>query len=253
MSVGEDEECEYRIRIGEDVKYITVQPGVFNHETLSFPPDLLEAISHLLPTHKNWSSLDINLNELAVTTSSKPLAGVSENLIWHRQKIEVTTLPITTRHTPRTREVSYAGGTAISKIARFEWEIPYVEKETEVYATLHKLGEDGLAPRFLGHLTENGRVMGFLIEKLAGRHAGIEDLEGCLEVVKTFHRTGMVHGDLCKYNFLVEEGGIAKLIDFENASSMDCVEDEEDEINGLAEQLAEDDGRGAPYGLSSNE
>jgi predicted Ser/Thr protein kinase len=39
----------------------------------------------------------------------------------------------------------------IVKIARFEWEIPRLEQETRAYQLLEG---SGLAPRFLGHVSE---------------------------------------------------------------------------------------------------
>jgi hypothetical protein len=49
--------------------------------------------------------------------------------------------------------------TIIAKIARFEWEIPRIERETSAYRLLDG---SGLAPRFLGHIHENGRIVVFL-------------------------------------------------------------------------------------------
>ncbi|KAF8248813.1 hypothetical protein K440DRAFT_623853 [Wilcoxina mikolae CBS 423.85] len=53
--------------------------------------------------------------------------------------------------------------------------------ETQMYKIIDGLG---LAPAFLGHITENGRIMGFLLEKVEGRSAGIEDLTACQECLK---------------------------------------------------------------------
>jgi hypothetical protein len=66
--------------------------------------------------------------------------------------------------------------TIIAKIARFEWEIPRIERETRAYQLLEG---SGLSPRFLGHIHENGRIMGFLLEKVEGRAASIQDLGIC--------------------------------------------------------------------------
>ncbi len=80
-----------------------------------------------------------------------------------------TLAPAATQDAPITRP----NGTVIAKVARFEWEIPYVERETRIYA---RLEGTGLAPRFLGHVREHDRIVGFLLERAEGRHAGIEDL-----------------------------------------------------------------------------
>lgn len=75
----------------------------------------------------------------------------------------------------------------IAKIARFEWEVPRIERETIAYQLLEGSGP---APRFLAHIHENGRIMGFLLEKLEGRHASIQDLSACEAVPKSFHERG---------------------------------------------------------------
>ncbi|KAB8277879.1 hypothetical protein BDV30DRAFT_204453 [Aspergillus minisclerotigenes] len=62
----------------------------------------------------------------------------------------------------------------IAKFARFAWEIQYIEDETTAYQWIN--GHD-IGPRFLGHLTEHGRVIGFLMEGITNaRHAGLQDL-----------------------------------------------------------------------------
>jgi hypothetical protein len=55
MEVDGDKESEYRIQVNNQVKYIVVQPGVYDFdEILSFPPALLEIFrpSHLATRHR---------------------------------------------------------------------------------------------------------------------------------------------------------------------------------------------------------
>jgi len=124
-----------------------------------------------------------------------------------------------------------------------------VENETRVYEKLEqdKLKYPDLAaisPAFFGHLAEDGRVMGMLIEKLEGRRARIEDISACEAVVRRLHALGIVHGDLNRHNFVVDEqSGIVRLIDFENAKDYSDVRAKE-EIDSLKDQLVEDTGRG---------
>jgi hypothetical protein len=61
--------------------------------------------------------------------------------------------------------------------------------ETRVYEKLEKDKIKypdlvAISPAFLGHLTEDGRVMGMHIEKLEGRMARIEDILACEDVVR---------------------------------------------------------------------
>ena len=127
-----------------------------------------------------------------------------------------------------------------------------MERESQVYRALSTIGTTTTrwAPAFLGHLVENGRVMGMLIEKVEGRSAGIEDYGACEEVVRRFHERGFVHGDFNRYNFLVNEGMgegevRVKLIDFENTEVYDASVAKR-ELEWLREQLREETGRGGP-------
>ncbi|XMA20651.1 hypothetical protein WAI453_013442 [Rhynchosporium graminicola] len=181
------------------------------------------------------------------TISSKPLEAVTR--IWHPRTFDVLGLKETGRFGARVRIVEWEGREVVAKIARFDFEIPRVENETRVY---EKIDRDrikypdlaAISPAFLGHLTEDGRVMGMLIEKLEGRRARIEDISACEAIVKRLHTLGIVHGDLNRHNLVVDEqSGIVRLIDFENAKDYSDIQAKE-EIDSLKDQLVEDTGRG---------
>jgi RIO-like serine/threonine protein kinase len=98
-------------------------------------------------------------------------------------------------------------------------------------------------PKFLGHLTENSRVMGLLLEKVEGKAASIGDLRQCIQAVQAIHRAGFVHGDVNRYNFIVDQkNATIKLIDFEHTEDF---EDElgQQELDSLREELLEESGR----------
>lgn len=78
--------------------------------------------------------------------------------------------------------------TVIARIAHFEWEIPRTEQETRAYQLLE---ESGLAPRFLDHVHENGRTMGFLLEKVEGCPASFQDLDMCETALGKTSRYGI--------------------------------------------------------------
>jgi tRNA A-37 threonylcarbamoyl transferase component Bud32 len=88
--------------------------------------------------------------------------------------------------------------------------------------------------------------MGFLLEKIEGRHGEIGDLEACQSIVKRLHSLGIVHGDLNKYNFIIGPTRTT-LIDFEGARKNGSKEAMEKEFAGLTEQLTEETGRGGGY------
>lgn len=131
----------------------------------------------------------------------------------------------------------------------FGWDISRIERETVAYFRLdqHRNARvPPLAPSFLAHLTENGRVIGMLLEKLEGEFATIDDLSACEEALCTLHRLGMTHGDVNRYNFILDRSKErAQLIDFEHAAPYEESEAFA-ELQSLATELAESTGRGGP-------
>ena len=148
-------------------------------------------------------------------------------------------------------QVIYDGVEAIRKYAAFEWQIPQLERETWAYSVLaesqHPDSEVPLvSPRVLGHLTECGRVIGILLERLEGDYANITDLAECTDALRTLHGIGLTHGDVNRYNFVVDrQARKVNMVDFEYASAYDEA-DAEAEIQSLPAELKEDTGRGGP-------
>ena len=128
--------------------------------------------------------------------------------------------------------------TMIAKIARFEWELPRIEQEPRVYQLLESCG---LIPRFLAHVHENGRIMGFLLEKIEGRSASFQGLSVCETALGKLHELGLVHGDVNRYNFLVTEEGV-KLLDFEPLRENASSESMSKELENLGAELVDESG-----------
>jgi hypothetical protein len=84
-----DIESEYRIQVNSQVKYVLVQPGVYDFdEILSFSPALLENLPPFPPG--NWTSMNVARSRdgtLTCTASSKPLEAVTR--IWHPKLFDV--------------------------------------------------------------------------------------------------------------------------------------------------------------------
>ncbi|KAF2274532.1 uncharacterized protein EI97DRAFT_495292 [Westerdykella ornata] len=234
MEVDDDDcfESEYRLRIANQVKYLIVSPRTFDRDTLSFPIRSLPP----LPYNEEWTVAHISTDEtsghLKTSISNRTLAGV--RCQWHHTRaIAHSILPLS----------SLSPGTVIAKIARFEWELPRIEQETRAYQLLEG---SGLAPRFLGHVHENGRIMGFLIEKLEGRSASFQDLSICETALGKLHELGLVHGDVNRYNFLITEEGV-KLLDFECLQENASPESMRRELNNVRAELAHESGRGGGF------
>ncbi|KFY44087.1 hypothetical protein V495_03631 [Pseudogymnoascus sp. VKM F-4514 (FW-929)] len=98
-----------------------------------------------------------------------------------------------------------------------------IEHETYTYSAIEEYREPGdpvISPAFLGHVTENGRVIGMLLEKLEGEFASMDDLPACRDALKNFHLMNIVHGDVNRYNFIVDRSKKpvhVRLVDFEYA------------------------------------
>ena len=115
--------------------------------------------------------------------------------------------------------------------------------ESSMYALLHTTSTTTTttppAPRFLGHITDNGtRVVGFVLERLAGvREAGLGDLEGCRAALGRLHALGVAYGvgGLRRHSFLVGEGGEVMMQGFGGAYRVD--EDGEGVLDGEMEAL----------------
>ncbi|KAF2168883.1 hypothetical protein M409DRAFT_52876 [Zasmidium cellare ATCC 36951] len=261
-------ESEYRIESEGNVKYIIVEPGALHTDHLSLP---LNHIPVLPYNDTSWTvaniSRDSQSRELKAQLSGRKLAGV-EN-VWHNNSFDVLTLQRTKQLSTATFETLLPGPLrtldttassslrvqveAIAKIAHFEWEIPRIERETRIYQILNQRKAEDLAPRFLGHIHENGRTMGFLLEKMQGRTcASIEDLRDCEAILRKFHELGLIHGDVNRFNFLVggKDSGV-RLIDFEESKEVVYDDDREQrqlaELHSLRAELMEDSGRGGGF------
>ncbi|KAL5083733.1 hypothetical protein Trisim1_000939 [Trichoderma cf. simile WF8] len=102
--------------------------------------------------------------------------------------------------------------TLVVKFAEFPWQMPCFEAEITAYEWLSSHGID---PKFIAHLTEAGRVFGFVMEYIDGaRFADIGDLAACQEILSRLHSLGIKHGDINRYIFLIREGK-TMLVDFE--------------------------------------
>ncbi len=252
MEVDEDDsfESEYRLRIRNQVKYLVISPGTFDRDTLSFP---LQSLPRL-PYDEEWTvaniSRDKTSGDLKISLLNRTLAGVKCQ--WHHTMVDCLELEKTKQLTamafealshPTLPTTLPSPATMIAKIARFEWELPRIEQETRAYQLLEG---SGLAPRFLAHVHENGRIVGFLLEKIEGRSASFQDLSVCETALGKLHELGLVHGDVNRYNFIVTGEG-AKLLDFERLQENASPESMSKELESLRAELVDESGRGGGF------
>jgi len=83
--------------------------------------------------------------------------------------------------------------------------------ESSVYSRIHSAA---IGPKFLGHLMEGDRCVGFFLDKIEGRPAVLADDAACSQLSKALYELGIVHRDLHSENFIVNNDR-AYLIDFE--------------------------------------
>jgi hypothetical protein len=216
---------------GFDIKYLAISNdvrGTGRRETFFSTTEVIQM--PVLP-RGNWDCGEIKRSQngkeaVVATTSCEHLAGVEET--WHETNIDylqLEILPIETG-TKRVNLVSHPsldtpGHLAIMKIASFENGIARIEQETRVYKALQ--GTDA-APKFLGHVTEKGRVIGFLLEYLDGaRRISSDDgfydlaLSRCESALEKLHRQGVAHKDAHLGNCFIRKTGEAVWLDFEKA------------------------------------
>ncbi|KAL8641262.1 MAG: hypothetical protein Q9226_008656 [Calogaya cf. arnoldii] len=232
----------YRLSENSDrIVYVSVDAGVYAEDDYCFPSLLL----NLLPP---FPSGDWNKGHVTKTkerpephfawTKVADFPGITPT--WHPGHFEFNQLTICHKLMPNVAEASHPElGEVIAKYARFEWEIASYQRETEVYNWLddhHNMG-----PTFLGHLTECGRAIGFLLQKLQGRHAGVQDLARCEDVVRKLHSLHILHGDLNRHNFLVDEDQVV-LFDLETSFRSQDEEKKAEELRELKKELLNDQG-----------
>lgn len=247
----DDEEGAYRIRFGERVGYLTISTDVFDEDTMCRPHLLLPKLPEF--PKDGWTRIQIVRPSvgapLEIIATNNPLPEVET--VWHPGSIDVLSLEQTKRHRSNVHEVLYRGIPAISKIAAFDWQIPSLERDTGAYSILDQhqrleLGEPKISPRVLGHLTECGRIIGILLERLDGEFASADDLPDCLSTLGRLHEIGLVHGDVNRYNFIVDKRSRqVSMVDFEHAAALDEVTAKM-ELQSLVAELEEDTGRGGP-------
>lgn len=259
FSTSGRDDCYYRILVGTDVKYITIQAGALDAESLMDMPLSFQDILPSLPYHRDgWNLAYISRNaagELEPVLSEAEFPRVET--IWHPETVNFVDLERTKQLSLLAQECVWKRGkseddesrdqaqrTMIAKMARFPWEIQYIEAETRIYRMLE---QTGIAPTFLGHIHESGRVIGFLLDKVQGRAAGCADLNVCEAALRRLHGLGIRHGDCNRYNFIIGSDGKVSLIDFDNARLGADAAMLEAEIAGLQEQLREETGRGGGF------
>lgn len=182
---------------------------------------------------------------LAYTITFTPLPELK--FTFHSNLIDCLSLQKIAYLCPGVLEVRYNDRPPVVKYSCFDWDFHRIERENWAYDILDNNYDEGQAHiGVLGHLTENGRPIGLLLEKIEGTFASIEDKSNCEKTLRILHAEPfhLIHGDVNRYNLIVDaEDGLVRLIDFEHAEEYDEVKARK-EIESLTAELTEETGRG---------
>lgn len=252
---GEDED-EYRFLVDrKHVKYVTIDAGALPAEThRSFAPDVLRVLPEFPPGDWNQGHIakdDRTGKPIFSAISTEPLPAVES--LWHPIIVDHLELKTVTRLRSNIHEVTHVlfPEPVILKLALFPWQVQYLEAETRAYEWIRNLE---VVPRFLGHVSEGGRVVGFLMENIAkASPATLDDLEACKTALCQLHSLGVLHGDVNRNNFLIQESGDkVTIIDFETAEQCDEQDKLQAEISSLEESFKDLSNRGGVIVMPAN-
>ncbi|KAH9832749.1 alpha-galactosidase A precursor [Teratosphaeria destructans] len=240
----EDEDSYFRFLVnGNTIKYLTVAPGMLAPGDMAFSPTLLAFLPPFPPG--DWNEARVSLDSTTgrphfETWTHRDLPGITS--IWHADKFDHLQLHIG----EKLRSAVYSAvipptKQGVVKLAIFDWQIDALDHETTAY---HWIEGQDIGPAFRGHVTEHGRVIGFLMDRIAdARRGGPEDLEVCQAVLGRLHGLGLKHGDVNRHNFLIHDGR-ATMIDFEGTRRCEDPAELAEEMASLAQQLSDESGLG---------
>lgn len=253
-STQDAQNSNYRFLVDRSqVKYVTVEPGVLPPEDRIFAPVLIPLLPEFPPGEWNEGhvSTDKTTGEPVFSKLKKSnLPGIGDT--WHDNTVDYLELEFQEQIRQTLHRVTHPDfpQPVLAKFAQFPWEIPYFAAETTSYQWIH---DRGIGPRFLGHIHEAGRVIGFLLEELPHvRAAEPRDLALCQRSLQELHDLGIKHGDINKHNFLISNGR-AVLIDFESAQRCEDEGQLGEEYRMLEGSLADMSGRGGEGWISDSD
>lgn len=256
----------YRVLIRPDIiKYFVVDKP----SPERFPYEKVQHLAFSTVPEGDWTIAHLAHNEenklVIESVESKRLPDITEG--WHPVRIDLQSLGVPLLD-PSEADSMYQGYSTVDTFqAPPGLDVPRVLAlwETWYYHPVSTLTREsqyrkliqgqGIAPRFLGHLTENGsRIIGFMLESVNARPATINDLVACRTVLQKLHDLGIAHGNVIRDNFLILDGGNALLKGFFDSyqTSDRAVLDEELAMieKALVQPLLDEDDEGVDEDMS---
>ncbi|KAF5878234.1 putative alpha-galactosidase a precursor protein [Botrytis fragariae] len=232
----------FRILVdGKRFKYITIDPGTYLARDLCSPSLLAKKLPPL-PSEgdaESWNLARISLvGGIPTVVEAFKAALPTIDSSWFPKPIshiDYLSLKFIRKLEPNVHLVSSPAfdKPVIAKVANFYWETDYIAK-IQVYSWLHNCNV--LIPKFLGYITEGGRVIGLLTENVEGRRATIADLSLCQTLIRKLHKLGIMHGSLDENKFLISQGK-AVLVSLDTAERCEDKKTMEKEMELFAENL----------------
>lgn len=132
-----EDEHEFRVLIdGHFVKYIIIDPGLYEPGDMCFGPTFISILPPLLEgdwNHGHISRDPATGNPHFATALKIDLAGITD--LWH--PVQVDYLELSVEHELRSNIFEATcdrfNSAVIVKFARFPWDMPYFEAETTAY------------------------------------------------------------------------------------------------------------------------
>jgi hypothetical protein len=159
----------FRIVTEETVKLILIKDSALKHGVSGKPeePDLhWEDILPIIPLNKNQCNavmIERNATTGTLDAQSTRILIPSVETVWHPTRVDVVDLRRLEQIACTAQQCFLKPGyqvnglpqtVMIGRIARWSWDIQWIEAETKVYQFLQYSGS-GIAPRFLGHVTDS--------------------------------------------------------------------------------------------------
>lgn len=130
---------------------------------------------------------------------------------WHPRKVDVSEFlevePIQPGRLELVQHPDFGNTPVLVKVADAH--------EAMIYRLLYDLA---ITPLFLGHVTQNDKMVGFITEFVQGQETTptpSSRREACLAALRRMHTRGVAHQDAHGENCLLRKDGSAALIDFE--------------------------------------
>ncbi|CAM1502722.1 Fc.00g074980.m01.CDS01 [Cosmosporella sp. VM-42] len=201
-----------------DIKYIAFTPDALPKDYKSFDPVLMPLLPYF--PSGNWNegliTRDPVTKQLVFAHCNRVHLPEIQN-IWHPKKFDLFEFTILRCLAENVYVATHSAfpGPVLVKFADFPQRMPDLEAETTAYEWIE--GKH-IGPRFLGHLTEGERFVGFVTKFINGRPPeSHDDTDAVLYTLAKLHALGIRHGDLHYGNVLIRSGGKAVIIDFETA------------------------------------